>query len=110
MAAVVAYLNALCQSFGRGWNRFWFTPSDPIALGPLRIGAGLMALYLVATYSPDLETFFGRDGLLPVETLQSLEKQVRDNVFLRPALPSTIRETLPRQYRFSYLDYVHDRT
>lgn len=110
MHAVIAYFNALCQAFGRGWNRFWFTPSDPIALGPLRIGAGLIAFYLVATYGPDLETFFGRDGLLPVETLRSLEEQVRQNDYLRPSLPATIRETLPRRYGFSYLNQFHDRS
>ena len=109
MGAILAYLTSLCQVFGQSWNRFWFTPGDPLALGPLRIGAGLMAFYLVVTYSPDLETFFGRDGLVRVESLTTLEKQVRDFNF-RPALPPTIRETLPRRYRFSYLDYLQDPT
>ncbi|HUY32716.1 MAG TPA: hypothetical protein VMV69_08025 [Pirellulales bacterium] len=109
MRAILAYLNTLCQVFGRGWNRFWFTPSDAFALAPVRIGAGLMAFYLVATYTPDLETFFGDNGLLPVESLKSLERQVRDDN-LRSFLPATLRETLPRQYRFSYLDYLDDRS
>ena len=63
--AILAYLNTLSLVFGRGWNRFWFTPSDPFVLAPVRIGAGLMAFYLVATYTPDLETFFGHKGLVP---------------------------------------------
>jgi len=106
-SAILDYLNTLCQVFGRGWNRFWFTPSDPFALAPVRIGAGLMAFYLVATYTPDLETFFGHKGLIPVESLKSLELQARN---VRPFLPPTIRETLPRGSRFSYLDYLPNDT
>ena len=109
MGAILDYLNTLCQVFGRGWNRFWFTPSDPFALAPVRIGAGLIAFYLVATLTPDLETFFGRNGLVPLESLKSIEQQVREGN-LRSFLPPTIRETLPRPYRFSYLDYLPDHT
>jgi hypothetical protein len=107
MRAILVYLNTLCQVFGQGWNRFWFTPSDPFTLAPVRIGAGLMAFYLVATYTPDLETFFGHKGLVPVESLKVLELQTHN---LRSFLPPTIRETLPRASRFSYLDYVPDHT
>jgi hypothetical protein len=75
----------------------------------LRIGTGLIAFYLVATYTPDLETFFGDNGLVPLATFGSIEEPAKA-LAVREALPQTIRETLPRHFRFSYLDYVHDRT
>jgi hypothetical protein len=44
------------------WNRFWFTPRDPTLLGLVRIFGGLVALYTVASYSYDLQEFFGKDA------------------------------------------------
>jgi len=62
----------LGERFGNAWNRFWFTPADPLPLCLLRVLAGSMALYLHATYTPDLLRFFGANGLLPVETVRQL--------------------------------------
>jgi hypothetical protein len=86
------YLGDLGRSFGQAWNRFWFTPRDPLVLSVIRVAAGLVALYLVASYSPDLGRFFGPGGLLPVETVEALQR------------PDP--ETMPRRWRFSYLDYM----
>lgn len=62
---------ALClEHFGAGWNRFWFTPSDPVTLAALRIAAGLIALYWQLCYTPDLVEFFGSHGIIPVPMLQ----------------------------------------
>jgi hypothetical protein len=57
---------------GAAWQRFWFTPADPLPLAILRILAGAIALYTLATYTPDLVRFFGHDGLLPVATVHRL--------------------------------------
>lgn len=97
------YLQALCTEFSRGWNRFWFSASDPLPLGVLRIATGLVALYVVAAYTPDLERYFGANGLVPMEMVLDLETQTRDDG-VRQDLPGQIREAMPRQYRFSYLD------
>lgn len=104
MGAVGDYCSELCESFGAGWNRFWFRPSDPAPLGLMRIAAGLTALYLAATYTPDLETFFGRDGLETAELLDAL--QAEPGRFDRQAVVHQIRDSLPKQYGFSYLNYL----
>jgi hypothetical protein len=99
------YFQTLATEFGRGWNRFWFTPSDPLTLGLLRVATGLLSLYLVAAYSFDLDRYFGSTGLVSLEMVQDLEKKTRDGD--RQALPSQVREAMPREYRFSYLDHIH---
>lgn len=97
------YFNSLASEVTRGWNRFWFTPSDPAILGLLRVAVGLLALYLVASYTPDLDRYFGDHGLVPVKLLTDFQQAVGDD--LQP-VPPQVRESIPRQYRFSYLDYV----
>ncbi len=39
----------------------------------MRVLTGIIALYWYATLAPDLQRFFGPDGLLPVETVRELE-------------------------------------
>ncbi|MCE9547456.1 MAG: hypothetical protein K8T25_18445 [Planctomycetia bacterium] len=59
------YSGELVDRFGRGWNRFWYQPSDPYVLGALRMMTGLLALYFVLSFTPDLIRLFGDGGLLP---------------------------------------------
>jgi hypothetical protein len=80
------YLHMLIERLGSGWNRFWYTPSDPLVLSVLRVCVGLVATYTVFTYSFDLVDLLGPDGLIPASTMQSLQAG---------------------RFRFSYLDYVH---
>src|SRR5580704_2547371 len=54
----------LPQRMVQGWNRFWFTPADPLPLGLMRICGGLMLLYTTVAYTPDLQEFFGKDAWL----------------------------------------------
>lgn len=84
-----SYFRGLAERFGAGWNRFWFAPGDPFPLCALRILAGLMALYLHASYTPDLLRLFGENGLLPVGTVRQLQGGA---------------------FGWSYLDYVHGTT
>jgi len=63
-SAVARYFETFVVQFGQGWNRFWYTPRDPYALGAIRLLTGLIALYVIATYTPDVVRFFGPDGLL----------------------------------------------
>lgn len=85
ISSITEYLSDLAERFGRGWNTFWFSPSDPFALGLIRVLAGLMSLYVVGSYSFDLLVFFGPQGILPVD----LVTQMRDL----------------NEARFSYLNY-----
>jgi hypothetical protein len=86
---MLGYFEKLTDAFGRGWNRFWFTPSDPYTLSVLRIFVGLVALYNVFTYSFDLERLFGPAGILPSELIQTL---------------LAARSPADANYHFSYLD------
>jgi hypothetical protein len=71
MNTVTRYFRTLNVTIGNGWNRFWFTPSSATTLGALRIAAGLLALYAVATYAFDLERWFGDGGMFPMSLIGS---------------------------------------
>lgn len=58
----------------RGWNEFWFRPSDPATLGLIRILGGSMLFYTHFVWALDLEAFFGEHPWL-----------TRDAVSLREA-------------------------
>ncbi len=62
MNTVAAYFTDLYRSTIAGWNRFWFTPTDPATLSMIRILGGLMLLYTHAVWTLDLEAFFGADS------------------------------------------------
>ena len=92
------YFQNLFSRFGEGWNRFWFTPSDPLPLGGLRIGVGLIVLYLAATFGLDLRRFFDpQTGLLPVNMVIESRSQL-EAFRAEPVAPA----------RFSYFDYAND--
>ena len=42
-----------------GWDRFWFTPSDPLLLAVLRIAAGGLLAWSSLVWLLDAEGFFG---------------------------------------------------
>jgi hypothetical protein len=66
-----SYVSILTAEFGRGWNRFWFTPASPAPLGLIRVVFGLIALWWYLSYYPDLQFFFGPDGLIDQSTVNS---------------------------------------
>jgi hypothetical protein len=72
MTSFTRYLNDLATTIGAAWNRFWFTPSRADTLGFLRIATGLLALFAVATYLPDLQRWFAVDGMLPMSLIGDL--------------------------------------
>ena len=54
-----------CSEINSGWNRFWFTPSEPHTLAMLRILAGTMLLYTHLVWAKDLMAFLGPDSWIP---------------------------------------------
>lgn len=58
--------------FGAAWNRFWYAPQDAFPLALLRIVVGLIMLYWLAAWTPDLVAFFGPRGLISTEVLDEL--------------------------------------
>jgi uncharacterized membrane protein YphA (DoxX/SURF4 family) len=72
VAAFGSYVRRLCDSAGRNWNEFWFTPSNPNLVSVLRMLLGGIATTFVLSHSLDLQAFFGPEGLLPAETVRQL--------------------------------------
>ena len=66
-SSVNDYFKRLSEGFGGGWNRFWYTPGDPLPLCLIRVITGLFALLFVGSYTSDLTYFFAQGGLLPFE-------------------------------------------
>src|SRR4051812_44181503 len=76
MAGDEPYFSKLSRVFGEAWNRFWFTPSDPFTLSVLRVLTAAVALALYLSYLPDLETWFGPDGLLSETAMLKLRGDI----------------------------------
>ncbi len=87
------YFRSLPQRFGEAWNRFWYMPSDPVVLCALRIATGVVSLYLLLTFSPDLRAFFAAGGFLPADAVAAWTRE-----HASPGFPSIDS--------FSYLSYV----
>jgi hypothetical protein len=66
------YFSRLGQEVDRRWRHFWFTPSDPLPACLLRLVAGLLTLYYLVSFSFDLVTWFGPEGLLRRESAARL--------------------------------------
>lgn len=71
--AATRYFTELSEVFGRNWNRFWFTPGDPLPLGVIRVITGLVALWWYLTLAPDFTRLFGEGGWLPLDTVRQVE-------------------------------------
>lgn len=54
------------------WFRFWFEPADAFLLGIMRLLTGWMLFYNLLVWSLELDAFFGRNGLQPLETVKRL--------------------------------------
>ncbi len=55
---VSAHQPSWLAAWGIGWNRFWFTPSDPLLLSLLRILAGGLLTWSSVVWLLDAEGFF----------------------------------------------------
>ena len=56
------YLVNLGSAIRRGWNSFFFTPSDPTAVGLIRVIVGLLACWNLLVLGLDLQDFLGAHG------------------------------------------------
>ncbi len=73
MRMVTNYLRDLTAWLVEGWNRFWFTPSDPATLSLIRILAGGMLLYTHLVWSIGLEDFFLPGGWISPEAASNAQ-------------------------------------
>lgn len=62
---VFDYLQRLYRGTQSGWNRFWFTGTDPATLGLIRILTGWMLVYTHLVWTKGLDRFLGPDAMLP---------------------------------------------
>ncbi len=76
MDAFKKYYAQWVSEVGAGWNRFWFSHSDVFPLAVMRILVGLAAIYFVASYSLDLVRWFGKDGLLPMDVVTTINTEL----------------------------------
>ena len=56
------YFLDLARAAARGWNRFFFTPQDPTALGLIRVSVGLLLFWSMLVYGFDLRDFLGENA------------------------------------------------
>jgi hypothetical protein len=68
--AIAQYFADLRSETASRWNRFWFTPRDPLTLCVLRILVGLVAMWYVGSFSVDLVRLFGPSGLASPEAVE----------------------------------------
>lgn len=87
----------LLGSIRSGWDRFFFTPADPTALGLIRVGVGALLFWNLLVYGLDLFGWLGRQGWANLEVVQFF----RD----RPDLPPEAR---PNPTSFSFWFHVPD--
>jgi predicted DCC family thiol-disulfide oxidoreductase YuxK len=69
------YLRELRAASRRGWTAFFFTPSDPTALGLIRIGAGLLAFWSLLVLGLDLHDYLGSHGWADPELIRQTQHQ-----------------------------------
>lgn len=59
----------------RAWDRFWFTPADPLPLAVIRICTGLLLTWSALVWLLDAEAFFSPRGWLAPENVARLNDQ-----------------------------------
>src|SRR5262245_33297745 len=67
-----AYFSDLIESAGDGWNRFWFTPSNPRPCALLRIGVGLLVVMHLALLTGQLDRWYTASGVVPPASVRTL--------------------------------------
>src|SRR4051812_47368895 len=64
----------------RAWDRFLFRPISPAPIAVYRILFGLLVIADLLLLLPDLDTFFGEQGVLPMASALHYLKMHRLNV------------------------------
>ena len=94
MNLITGYFRDLYRGTTAGWNRFWFSPTDPATLGLIRIFAGSMLFYTHLVWSFDLSAFFGQTGFLPVQFMHDLHQHANGG------------PDAPLRLVWTYFDYI----
>jgi predicted DCC family thiol-disulfide oxidoreductase YuxK len=70
------YVAELAGAIRRGWDRFFFTPADPTALGLIRVAAGLLAFWSLLVLGLDLPDYFGSDGWAEPSAVRAAQRSL----------------------------------
>jgi Vitamin K-dependent gamma-carboxylase len=77
LKAIAQYIVDLVNSAIVGWDRFFFTPADPIIVGLLRISLGVLLLWDLVVLGLELHDYLGSDGWIsPASVSQYLAENV----------------------------------
>lgn len=60
----------------RLWDRFWFTPADPTPLCFIRACTGLLAFYVLLSYSWDLLSYVGPEAWVDKELADYVQREM----------------------------------
>lgn len=58
-----------------GWNAFWFRPADPLPLGVMRVGTGLVFLWVLLVTGPLLPALYGPEAWVDQQTANLLREE-----------------------------------
>ncbi|MFM7034373.1 MAG: HTTM domain-containing protein [Planctomycetia bacterium] len=80
------------HDWAEGWNRFWFTPADPLPLAVIRIASGLLLTWSMVVWSIDVDAFFGDGGWqAPANVWRSNDQPWQWSWYFAAQSPTAIR-------------------
>ncbi|MFO0815445.1 MAG: HTTM domain-containing protein [Gemmatales bacterium] len=77
LTALCRYLGKLPVAVVQGWDRFFFSPADPLLLGLIRIMVGSILLYIHVSSSAFVLDFIGPEGWIDEEVYAELHDVVK---------------------------------
>src|SRR3954447_19767730 len=63
---------SVAEELGGRWNRFWFTPADPLSAAVLRIIVGILTAAHFLDLGRGLSLWYASDGILPPAAVRRL--------------------------------------
>lgn len=72
LSALLGYFARVPMAMVRGWDRFFFTPTDPVMLGWIRILVGSVLFYIHVSSAPFVLDFIGPEAWVDEEVYAEL--------------------------------------
>jgi len=95
-----SYFSELIESADSGWNRFWFTPSDPLPCSILRLIVGLLVVVHLVALTGQLDRWYAMDGMLPPESVRKLVLDDSERPYYHPSYFNYLGPTESRIVHF----------
>jgi hypothetical protein len=74
LTPIADYFSELWRGIRDGWDRFWFTPTDPTTLGVIRFVTGLTMLYAHGTCAGEMMKFLGPDAWMDAQAIEEVRQ------------------------------------